>query len=174
MEAADGSMTVMDGVDTVDMMDSGSPAAHGGGTEETANSSLEDKTAEDEDTTGGRVHNMRDVELGSADTVSAEGDSADLTPSMEISDVEESMDTKEDSSAGESDSDCASESTCLEAMTSSGQEHYLRLGDTPRRRSALRLSRIIARKQLLRKLSQGRNWDVIVDCQNVSFVGCKN
>lgn len=159
MEAVDSSTTVMDGVDTVDMVDSGSPAAHGGGTEETANSSLEDKIAEDEDTTGGRVHNMRDVELGSADTVSAEGgtDSADFTTSMEIDDSEERMDTKEDSSAGESDSDCASESTCLEAMTSSGQEHYLRLGDTPRRRSALRLSRIIARKQLLRKLSQGRN-----------------
>lgn len=123
-----------------------------------ANSSLEDKITEDEDTTGGRVHNMRDVELGSADAVSAEGgtDSADLAPSMEIDDGEESMDTKEGSSAGESDSDCASESTCLEAMTSSGQEHYLRLGDTPRRRSALRLSRIIARKQLLRKLAQGR------------------
>lgn len=159
MEAVDSSTTVMDEVDTVDMVDSESPAAHGGGTEETANSSLEDKIAEDEDTTGGRVHNMRDVELGSADTVSAEGgtDSADFTTSMEIDDSEERMDTKEDNSAGESDSDCASESTCLEAMTSSGQEHYLRLGDTPRRRSALRLSRIIARKQLLRKLSQGRN-----------------
>lgn len=159
MEATDSSTTVMDGVDTVDMVESGSPAASGGGTEEMASSSLEDKIAEDEDTTGERVHSMRDVELGSADTVSAEGgmDSADPTPSMEIDDGEESMDTREGSSAGESDSDCASESTCLEAMTSSGQEHYLRLGDTPRRRSALRLSRIIARKQLLRKLSQGRN-----------------
>uniref|UniRef100_A0A3B4G588 StAR-related lipid transfer protein 13 n=1 Tax=Pundamilia nyererei TaxID=303518 RepID=A0A3B4G588_9CICH len=45
-------------------------------------------------------------------------------------------------------------STCLEAMTPDGQDYYLRLGDTPQRRSALRLSRIIARKQLLRRLAQ--------------------
>lgn len=56
----------------------------------------------------------------------------------------------------ESDGDCASEGTCLGVMTPDGQDHYLRLGDTPRRRSALRLSRIIARQQLLRRLAQGR------------------
>lgn len=56
-----------------------------------------------------------------------------------------------------SDSDSTSEGSCLGAMTTDGQEYYLRLGDTPRRRSALRLSRIIARQQLLRQLVQGRN-----------------
>uniref|UniRef100_A0AAQ5Z6M5 StAR-related lipid transfer protein 13 n=1 Tax=Amphiprion ocellaris TaxID=80972 RepID=A0AAQ5Z6M5_AMPOC len=44
--------------------------------------------------------------------------------------------------------------TCLEAMTPDGQDYYLRLGVTPQRRSALRLSRIIARQQLLRRLAQ--------------------
>ncbi|XP_057676687.1 stAR-related lipid transfer protein 13 isoform X2 [Corythoichthys intestinalis] len=56
--------------------------------------------------------------------------------------------------SSESDSDSVNEETCLEAMTADGQDHYLRLGQTPRRRSALRLSRIIARKQLLRRLEQ--------------------
>ncbi|KAM9729439.1 stAR-related lipid transfer protein 13-like isoform 2-T2 [Menidia menidia] len=59
-----------------------------------------------------------------------------------------------DSNSCESDGDSTNESTCLEAMTPDGQEYYLRLGDTPRRRSALRLSRIIARQQLLRRLAQ--------------------
>uniref|UniRef100_A0A4W6FEX4 StAR-related lipid transfer protein 13 n=1 Tax=Lates calcarifer TaxID=8187 RepID=A0A4W6FEX4_LATCA len=40
------------------------------------------------------------------------------------------------------------------AMTPDGHDYYLRLGDTPKRRSALRLSRIIARQQLLRRLAQ--------------------
>ncbi|KAM6985956.1 stAR-related lipid transfer protein 13 [Aplochiton taeniatus] len=39
-------------------------------------------------------------------------------------------------------------------MTLDGQDYFLRLGDTPRRRSALRLSRIVARQQLLRRLGQ--------------------
>uniref|UniRef100_A0A3P8TSS4 StAR-related lipid transfer (START) domain containing 13a n=1 Tax=Amphiprion percula TaxID=161767 RepID=A0A3P8TSS4_AMPPE len=43
---------------------------------------------------------------------------------------------------------------CLLAMTPDGQDYYLRLGVTPQRRSALRLSRIIARQQLLRRLAQ--------------------
>ena len=57
----------------------------------------------------------------------------------------------------EGDEDSTNERTCLEAMTPVCQEYYLRLGSTPRRRSALRLSRIIARQQLLRKLEQGRD-----------------
>ncbi|XP_068600390.1 stAR-related lipid transfer protein 13 [Brachionichthys hirsutus] len=61
---------------------------------------------------------------------------------------------RDGSNSGESDSDSGSESKCLEVMTPCGKDHYLRLGDTPRRRSALRLSRIIARQLLLRKLSQ--------------------
>lgn len=65
-----------------------------------------------------------------------------------------------DAGAGESDDDCSDEANRLEAcMTSSGQDYYLRRADTPRRRSALRLSRIIARQQLLRRLSQGRGRD---------------
>lgn len=63
--------------------------------------------------------------------------------------------SKEESLEEGSDSDSTSEGSCLGAMTVDGQDHYLRLGDTPRRRSALRLSRIIARQQLLRKLAQG-------------------
>ncbi|XP_056911058.1 stAR-related lipid transfer protein 13-like isoform X4 [Takifugu flavidus] len=39
-------------------------------------------------------------------------------------------------------------------MTPSGQDYYLRRGGTPRRRSALHLSRIIARQQLLHRLSR--------------------
>lgn len=179
-------------------MDSLSISAHranAAGTEETVNNSPDrvdnetvTKTVKDEDRTGWRdiakctrpasiaitdsVYNMRDV-VESADTDSTEDsvDSADLT---DISDHENSMDSAKDSNTCEVDADCASESTCLEAMTPYGQDYYLRLGDTPRRRSALRLSRIIARKQLLRRLSQGRNREVMM-CQNFSvfrFVGC--
>lgn len=60
-----------------------------------------------------------------------------------------------DRSAGESDN----EGACLGAMTPDGQDHYLRLGDMPRQRSALRLSRLIARKMLIRRLEQGRLGD---------------
>ncbi|XP_051902312.1 stAR-related lipid transfer protein 13-like isoform X1 [Hippocampus zosterae] len=74
---------------------------------------------------------------------------------MEEDEVETECGTLlETPNSGESDSDSANEGTCLEAMTPDGQDHYLRLGQTPRRRSALRLSRIIARKQLLRRLQQ--------------------
>lgn len=89
-------------------------------------------------------------------------DTTNLTQVLDISssDIDEGVfrthrgaegDTPEDGS----DSDSTNEGSCLGAMTADGQDHYLRLGDTPRRRSALRLSRIIARQQLLRKLSQG-------------------
>lgn len=195
MEVVDRSMTVMDDVDAVVNMDSVATSAHrtnAAGTDETVNNSLDrvdhenvTETVKDEDVTGGRViakctisvtitdnmHNMRDV-AESADTVGTEdsADSADLTDSrsMDIDDHEDSMDesAKDDSNACESDGDCTGESTCLEAMTPCGQDHYLRLGDTPRRRSALRLSRIIARQQLLRRLSQGRNSEVIM-CPSV-------
>lgn len=57
----------------------------------------------------------------------------------------------------ESDSDSPNGRTFLEAMTPDGQDYYLRLGDTPRQRSALRLSRIVARRQLLQRLEQGRH-----------------
>lgn len=110
------------------------------------------------------VDNVEKVDsLDNADIVSTEGntDCVETTDSrsMEIDDSVDSVDssTQGDSNDCESDSDGTNESACLEAMTPDGQEHYLRLGDTPRRRSALRLSRIIARQQLLRRLEQGRN-----------------
>lgn len=106
---------------------------------------------------------MRD-EQASADAAGAR-DSADASAALEPDELQDSADSQGDgSSNGESDSDCASESSCLGAMTSSGQQHYLRLGHTPRRRSALRLSRIIARRQLLWKLSQGRDGAVGPSC----------
>ncbi|KAJ3589730.1 hypothetical protein NHX12_010573 [Muraenolepis orangiensis] len=46
---------------------------------------------------------------------------------------------------------------CLGAMTPDEQDFYLRLGHTPRHRSALRLSRIIARQQLLSRLAKDRD-----------------
>ncbi|XP_051256668.1 stAR-related lipid transfer protein 13 isoform X1 [Dicentrarchus labrax] len=180
MEAVDSCMTVMDDADTAMNMDSVATSAHranAAGTEETVNSlDCRDEAETDyaEDVTGGRVQKCThptsvtiadsvdsvtdDVE--SADTVFTEdsADSADLTDSrsMEIDDLVDSMDqsAKDDSNGCESDSDSTNEGTCLEAMTPYGHDYYLRLGDTPRRRSALRLSRIIARQQLLRRLAQ--------------------
>lgn len=90
-----------------------------------------------------------------ADSVLDEEVSADAAAASAALESDELQDSGDSQGDGESDSDCGSESSYLEAMTSSGQQHYLRLGDTPRRRSALRLSRIIARRQLLWKLSQG-------------------
>lgn len=118
-------------------------------------------TGRDEDAAGGerwahRPHhaadNVRDEEA-SADAEGAR-DAAAASAALESDELQDSTDSQGD---GDSDSDCGSESSYLGAMTSSGQQHYLRLGDTPRRRSALRLSRIIARRQLLWKLSQGRD-----------------
>ncbi|KAI3373733.1 hypothetical protein L3Q82_022316 [Scortum barcoo] len=140
------------------------------------------ETAKDEDATGGRVirdctnptgvtaadsvDSVRDnVESADAACTEDSSDSADLTDSrsVQINDLMDSTgqsakdDENDCKSDGDGDGDSTSESTCLEAMTPYGQDHYLRLGDTPRRRSALRLSRIIARQQLLRRLAQGRN-----------------
>lgn len=107
-----------------------------------------------------RVDSMRD-DAESADHLCSEDskDSADLLYHRS-GELENTSDDKDQSAEGgsnncESDSDNTSEETCLEAMTPDGQDYYLRLGYTPRRRSALRLSRIIARQQLLRKLAQG-------------------
>ncbi|XP_031728474.1 stAR-related lipid transfer protein 13 isoform X2 [Anarrhichthys ocellatus] len=153
MEAVDSSLAGMD--DVAATTDSVAHRANAAGKGETANNSLDPvdngnsmKAAKDEDVRG-------DAE--SADTVCAE-DSADVTDSrgMEIDDITDSMDqsAEDDSNDGESDGDSSNEGSCLGAMTSDGQDYYLRLGDTPRRRSALRLSRIIARKQLLWRLAQ--------------------
>ncbi|KAK9536546.1 hypothetical protein VZT92_006319 [Zoarces viviparus] len=154
MEAVDSSLAGMD--DVAATTDGVVHRANAAGKGKTANNSLDPvdngnsmKAAKDEDVRG-------DAE--SADTVCAE-DSADVTDSrgMEIDDMTDSMDqsAKDDSNDGESDGDSSNEGqSCLGAMTSDGQDYYLRLGDTPRRRSALRLSRIIARQQLLRRLAQ--------------------
>nr|XP_043897577.1 stAR-related lipid transfer protein 13 isoform X3 [Solea senegalensis] len=86
------------------------------------------------------------------ETPSAEEDSVDSGDDVFVDNVDQSA--KGSSNDGESDGDSTNEGTCLEAMTPDGQDHYLRLGDSPRRRSALRLSRIIARQLLLRRLAQ--------------------
>lgn len=167
----------MDDVDAVVVMENVATSAHGAdaaGTEGTDSLHHVDTTvpeAEVEDVTAGTLfvkstipprgtitdgeHTAPDA-AQSADAVGAGG--AELADSrcMEIDDHEDSVDQ---SVAG---ADCASNSACLEAMTPSGQDHYLRLGDSPRRRSALRLSRIIARQQLLRKLLQGRKREVVI------------
>lgn len=71
--------------------------------------------------------------------------------------------------ASESEDECGGEAACLEAcMTPSGQDYYLRRGGSPRRCSALHLSRIIARQQLLRRLSQGRHRDCSQICVGFS------
>lgn len=107
------------------------------------------------------AHSMdEDGEVADATCSEGSRDSAEPASSrnMETNDSIDSMDQSAEGNSNdcESDGDSASEGTCLEAMTPDGQEYYLRLGDTPRRRSALRLSRIIARQQLLRRLAQGR------------------
>ncbi|TDH05108.1 hypothetical protein EPR50_G00138480 [Perca flavescens] len=149
-------MTIME--DVAVTMDSVAQRANYAGNEVAANNNLERvgdanalEAAKDED--------VRD-NAESADTVSAEDSTncADATDtwSMEVDDIMDSIDqsAKDDSNDCESDGDSTNEETCLEAMTPDGQDYYLRLGDTPRRRSVLRLSRIIARKQLLRRLEQ--------------------
>lgn len=112
-------------------------------------------SARDEDAAEGeRIPRRRQH---AADSVRDEEASADAAAASAALQSDEPQDSGDSHGDGESDSDCGSESSYLEAMTSSGQQHYLRLGHTPRRRSALRLSRIIARRQLLWKLSQGRD-----------------
>lgn len=144
------SATEADGVDAVQTVDAVNTVDGGGG-----------NTGRDEDAAGGRqrAHRPHDA-AAAADNMRDEEASAAASAALESDELHDSADSQgEDSNSGngESDSDCGSESSYLEAMTSSGQQHYLRLGDTPRRRSALRLSRIIARRQLLWKLSQGRD-----------------
>lgn len=115
---------------------------------------------------------------GDADGVSPE-DSAALADNRCMGPDDHDMaDARVDCHASESDEDCSGDTTCLEAcMTPSGQDYYLwrGVGALPRRRSALRLSRIIARQQLLRRLSQGRNKDyceIFVDFFNFKTSVC--
>lgn len=121
------------------------------------NSANVTETARDESLTAADgVDNMRGGSICTEDGA----DCADLSKSgsMEVDGNTDCADqsSKGGSSGSEGDCDSTSESIYLEAMTADGQDYYLRLGDTPRRRSALRLSRIIARRQLLRRLAQGR------------------
>lgn len=160
MEVMDSSMVVTDGADR--------------GTEETADNShgrTDRDSIADEDVPHGRVGlnlplfaevaildecvHDRGSAAGDTDGVSPEDSSALADNRCVGPDDRDVTVPRADSHISESDDDC-----CLEAcMTPSGQDYYLRRGGTPRRRSALRLSRIIARQQLLRRLSQGRNRD---------------
>lgn len=165
MEAVDSSMTVMGAL----AVDNVAHRANASRNEETANNSL-DRLDNANGIEAAKDENVRD-DAESADTVCAEDstDSADVTDSrsMEIDDK-----AKGDSNDCESDGDSTNEETCLEAMTPDVQNYYLRLGDTPRRRSALRLSRIIARQQLLRRLSQGRtreSYGKVIMCSSAWF-----
>nr|XP_040038192.1 stAR-related lipid transfer protein 13 isoform X4 [Gasterosteus aculeatus aculeatus] len=151
MAAVDSSFAVMD--DNSATINSVANKANATGKEEAANDRLDPvdggTAAKDED--------ARD-EAESADAVAAEDseDGADATGRRGLEN-DELMDCGDQSAKDEkngSDGDGTNEGSCLEAMTSDGQDHYLRLGDTPRRRSALRLSRIIARKQLLQRLAR--------------------
>ncbi|KAF7206446.1 stAR-related lipid transfer protein 13 isoform X3 [Nothobranchius furzeri] len=154
MEAGDGISTFMDDVGTAE--DSETLEHDDARQEEGAN--LNNTTAKGEDVSeqlAPPVDTKRDDTV-TLDAVFSE-DSHDLTCSRtgDIDNVEKMDDSaKDDSDDNESDSDSAFEETCLGTMTPDGQDYYLRLGDTPRRRSALRLSRIIARQLLLKRLAQ--------------------
>lgn len=148
MEDVDSSMTIMDNGDIIDVKNNlfGVYLAN----------AIE--TAKDEDISGDVI--TGDVTHRTSVTINTWldfADGADLTESRSV-EIDFTVDVSaEDENDCESDSDSTSESTFLEAMTPDGQDYYLRLGDTPRQRSALRLSRIIARRQLLQRLEQGRN-----------------
>lgn len=191
MEVADCSVTVMEDVDTAVNADGVSASAHGGGADQanaagdegTVNTNLDSAdnsnaagTHTDEDIIAAvDVGKMSVAIADSEDTVQSAGtvgsdDSADGAGVTDSRSAEtgaggsDSMDQSVpgDSNGCESDGDSTNERTCLEVMTPDVQDFYLRLGDTPRRRSALRLSRIIARQQLLRKLEQGRDRERVV------------
>lgn len=173
MEVVDSSrMQVMDDADSAVNLDSVASSAPRGGAdllnasrdEETADNYVDNEdnasvreTATNEDVTGAVVHGkvkrpasvtiMEEESMGAADVTGSRG--------METDDR---MDESARGDSNESDGDSSTnETACLEAMTPDGHDFYLRLGDTPMRRSALRLSRIIARQQLLRRLAQGRH-----------------
>ncbi|TNN27298.1 hypothetical protein EYF80_062558 [Liparis tanakae] len=137
MDAVDSSLSVTDDVAAPTVCED---SAHGG----------LDPVDDANRAKGSRDEDARDDDAESADAVSR---------GMEIDDI--TVRGAKDNGAGcesdgDGDGDGDNEGCCLEAMTSDGQDYYLRLGHTPRRRSALRLSRIIARQQLLRRLAQGR------------------
>ncbi|XP_042354806.1 stAR-related lipid transfer protein 13-like isoform X1 [Plectropomus leopardus] len=147
MDAVDRCVRVMD--DAAVNTNSVAHRKNAAGNEETANNTV--------DNTNGIEAAKDEVVRDDIEKAEDSTDNADVTDRRSVeTDGNINMDqsVKGESNDSESDGDSTSEGTCLEAMTPDGHNHYLRLGDTPRRRSALRLSRIIARKQLLRRLAQ--------------------
>lgn len=152
----------MDDIDATVIMDP-SGQSKGEGRTETSGSNMapadSTESTKGEDVAGQTAYPVSLAFADRVDSMMAEAECADpiYYRSGKLENTIDNMDqnTKSGSNDGGSDSDSTSEGTCLEAMTPDGQDYYLRLGNTPRRRSALRLSRIIARQQLLRRLAQG-------------------
>lgn len=123
-----------------------------------------DTATTDEDVTNGNVtHPTSVIATDHVDKMRVEAEdgaeAADVTESRKV-DTEDFTDVmgqaaEAELNGSECDGDSTMERTLLDAMTPAGRDYYLRLGETPRRRSALRLSRIIARRQLLQRLEQG-------------------
>ncbi|XP_027887373.1 stAR-related lipid transfer protein 13 isoform X3 [Xiphophorus couchianus] len=151
----------MDDVDATVVIDS-SEQSKGEGRTETSGSNMDPadstESTKGEDAAGQTAYPVSLAFADRVDSIMAEAECADpiYDRSGKLENTIDNMDqnAKGGSNDGGSDSDSTSEGTCLEAMTPDGQDYYLRLGNTPRRRSALRLSRIIARQQLLHRLAQ--------------------
>lgn len=148
----------------VEVMDSSMAVADGAGrgaeaTSERTHGRLDSGCITDEDVPEGRASFLAEVAILDKCVHDSPEDGAALADQRWTgADGRDVRDASVDCHASESDEDGCGEAACLQAcMTPSGQDYYLRRGGTPRRRSALRLSRIIARQQLLRRLSQGRN-----------------
>lgn len=156
MEAMDGSVAVRDGSDR------GADETRHGGVDHDAiieddshsRGSLSSAHSTVAAVPGECVHDGRNA-AGDADRASPEDSAASAGNRCSGPDVQDIKDARLDS---ESDDNGGSETTSLEAcMTPSGRDYYLRRGGGPRQRSALRLSRILARQQLLHRLSRGRD-----------------
>ncbi|XP_062262202.1 stAR-related lipid transfer protein 13 isoform X2 [Platichthys flesus] len=170
-EAVDGSMDALDAAVAVDSVSAsvhcgGADQASAAGDEGAEHSSLEGEddaiaaTPRDENIIGAvdTGEMKRPTSAAIADSGGDAVQSADTAAAncrrMESGDSVDQSAKDSESHDREGDGESTNERACLEAMTPVCQDFYLRLGDTPRRRSALRLSRIIARQQLLRKLEQ--------------------
>ncbi|CAB1458206.1 unnamed protein product [Pleuronectes platessa] len=155
-EAVDGSM---EDVDAAVDVDSASASGHCGGADQA--SAAGDEGAEhsnlegEEGAIAAATPKHENIADSGGDAVQSADTAAANCRRMERGDSVDQSAKDSESNDREGDGDSTNERACLEAMTPVCQDFYLRLGDTPRRRSALRLSRIIARQQLLRKLEQG-------------------
>uniref|UniRef100_A0A6Q2XCS3 StAR related lipid transfer domain containing 13a n=1 Tax=Esox lucius TaxID=8010 RepID=A0A6Q2XCS3_ESOLU len=109
---------------------------------------MEEEGDEDRDMEGD-VDEDRDMEGDVDEDRDMEGESEDGRETENVNSLEGNS-TRVRKIANVSESARA----CLEVMTPDGQDIYLRLEHSPRRRSALRLTRILARHQLLTKLTQ--------------------